>query len=545
MAVDYWKSTPYFVNFGDGYQLGERLRTALSDPVVRPDVRRALAKTQHLDHAKLDAFEPVDPGNARMRQLVADTVDSGWWRLLWMPPSLPYAPLSGPYAEPGVSDMTKRLIFSSWAATPTAIASLVSYAATRHIAGSRVALDGTVPRLDWRVDGGRPAAMTTLALFWPAPALALRINPTQTTSTPTSTSRTTGAEAWYWTSILSERESAPPGLDVEGAAAAVSGAADETFDPDDSRRLALHVEVALDLCGGRPRADMEPRTREPEDLATVIDEIGLFAPGNIAYRCVGRLVRPTDSATAVGHWKAAAVLANGLRSLFNRPDAILLLDQAFPETVYWRAVLQYCAAGSLEAVLDEYLHHLSAPDRSEALDDAKLMEFAVAARSAMTSRPSRYEAFDPLRPSHRIGFPSRFALRYGSKRAANDEDVRQPEIQAAFNSPFWPYVLATTSVGQEGIDFHWWCHAAVHWNTPANPVDFEQREGRVHRFGGHAIRKNLAHHHRGELLAVIRSGGNAWDAAYDLQGRPRDLPTHLRAAPAGGPRRPLETSRNP
>jgi hypothetical protein len=32
----------------------------------------------------------------------------------------------------------------------------------------------------------------------------------------------------------------------------------------------------------------------------------------------------------------------------------------------------------------------------------------------------------------------------------------------------------------------------VHWNLPSNPVDLEQREGRVHRFKGHAIRKNVA-----------------------------------------------------
>ena len=35
--------------------------------------------------------------------------------------------------------------------------------------------------------------------------------------------------------------------------------------------------------------------------------------------------------------------------------------------------------------------------------------------------------------------------------------ARLPEVREAFNSPFQPFVLATTSVGQEGIDFHWWC----------------------------------------------------------------------------------------
>ena len=32
----------------------------------------------------------------------------------------------------------------------------------------------------------------------------------------------------------------------------------------------------------------------------------------------------------------------------------------------------------------------------------------------------------------------------------------------------------------------------MHWNLPSNPVDLEQREGRVHRYKGHAVRKNVA-----------------------------------------------------
>jgi hypothetical protein len=75
-------------------------------------------------------------------------------------------------------------------------------------------------------------------------------------------------------------------------------------------------------------------------------------------------------------------------------------------------------------------------------------------------------------------------------------------------------VLATTSVGQEGLDFHWWSHAVVHWNTPPNPVDFEQREGRVHRYGGHAVRRNIAQRHRTEILAA--GDANPWRAAYQV-----------------------------
>ena len=52
----------------------------------------------------------------------------------------------------------------------------------------------------------------------------------------------------------------------------------------------------------------------------------------------------------------------------------------------------------------------------------------------------------------------------------------------------------------------------VHWNLPANPVDFEQREGRVDRYKGHAIRKNVAAAHR---TAALASGVNdPWNAVF-------------------------------
>ena len=44
----------------------------------------------------------------------------------------------------------------------------------------------------------------------------------------------------------------------------------------------------------------------------------------------------------------------------------------------------------------------------------------------------------------------------------------------------------------------------MHWNLPSNPVDLEQREGRVHRYKGHAVRKNVARDYspHGDLLDV-------------------------------------------
>ncbi|MFZ5823444.1 MAG: helicase-related protein, partial [Bacillota bacterium] len=110
----------------------------------------------------------------------------------------------------------------------------------------------------------------------------------------------------------------------------------------------------------------------------------------------------------------------------------------------------------------------------------------------------------------REGMRARFALRYGVEQGDDGKAMRHTQVQRAFNSPFWPFVLASTSVGQEGLDFHPYCHAVVHWDLPSNPVDMEQREGRVHRYKGHAIRKNVA----GAYAGVGRAGGDPWEAMF-------------------------------
>jgi hypothetical protein len=90
---------------------------------------------------------------------------------------------------------------------------------------------------------------------------------------------------------------------------------------------------------------------------------------------------------------------------------------------------------------------------------------------------------------------------------------RSGSVRQAFNSPFRPFILASTSVGQEGLDFHPYCHVVYHWNLPSNPVDLEQREGRVHRYKGHAVRRNIA---KAYGLAVLTRAGwtDVWDELF-------------------------------
>ena len=98
---------------------------------------------------------------------------------------------------------------------------------------------------------------------------------------------------------------------------------------------------------------------------------------------------------------------------------------------------------------------------------------------------------------------------------------RADVVRRAFNSPFRPFVLASTSVGQEGLDFHPYCHAVVHWNLPTNPVDIEQREGRVHRYKGHAIRRNVARAYGLQVLAHLWDDGDPWERMFELAKKAR------------------------
>ena len=90
-----------------------------------------------------------------------------------------------------------------------------------------------------------------------------------------------------------------------------------------------------------------------------------------------------------------------------------------------------------------------------------------------------------------VNLRTHFAVSFTKGIGEKDAD-RKRSVRNAFNSPFRPFVLASTSIGQEGLDFHHYCRKIVHWNLPSNPIDLEQREGRINRFACLAIRQNVA-----------------------------------------------------
>ena len=551
-TVEYWKSAPYPLAFMDGYEVKRKLRDAASDPVMSAELAPVLERGGGLlDPATLDAYAALDPGNARLRGIAEDMLESRAWRLLWLPASLPYyeTPRSD-FSAPPLRSLTKRLVFSSWQVVPQAVASVLSYEAERRMMHARDPKANARQRtkmrslLQFRMAGGRPGAMSTFALVYPSVGLARLTDPLELTGLLRSrnakvTAATTVAlaekrlrkelrpfrneaptdgavdEDWYWAApILLDRTLAPDALaaflgrrDRELAHAWVPDA-DEKQDAtrrDEMSGLLAHIARSRDAAG-----TWVPSGRMPDDLEATLALAGVAGPANAALRALARGRRYAKDMQDLRVRDGACRVAWGFRTLFGIPEVNWMVrGTRVSEEAYWRRILAYCLEGNLQAVLDEYGHVL--PDWLGLLRQDPVVrapDVAEGIYGALTIRAPGY-GYDAIRAGNG-GFTiesnrlrSQFALRFGVN--ARDEEgavERAGQVRAAFNSPFWPFVLVTTSVGQEGLDFHQYCHAIVHWNLPANPVDFEQREGRVHRYKGHAVRRNVANAHRREALAA-------------------------------------------
>src|SRR5437868_13489675 len=121
----------------DEYDLKRNFKDAVEKPSVPAAVFQALSGDTGalLSSDDVSAYRQLDPGNARLRNLVHDMLDSEAWRLLWMPPSWQYYEPEGEFAQPGAQKLTKRLIFSSWQVVPKVVAALMTYEAERRMLG--------------------------------------------------------------------------------------------------------------------------------------------------------------------------------------------------------------------------------------------------------------------------------------------------------------------------------------------------------------------------------------------------------------------------
>ena len=188
---------------------------------------------------------------------------------------------------------------------------------------------------------------------------------------------------------------------------------------------------------------IDPRAfgRRPPDLAELLTDLALGSPAILA-----------------------ALIADAFWRLFNRPAVIALLRQlasgtaARDESAYWRLVLRYCQHGNLQAVLDEQWHMLW--DQESWSEDAGADETAgkCARKLVQMVHPTRARVHGQFFRAERgasggsvereeLRVRTLFALRFGQSRTDDGDYISQDAVRAAFNGPFRPFVLASTSIG--------------------------------------------------------------------------------------------------
>lgn len=538
--MPFWKSAPYLTHFMHGYKFNERLHeTSLRAPdrIVRVLKEHSGA---FLQQEQVNAWRGMDPANAKLREMTQHLLDTGLWKLLWMPPTVPYWPLDGAYRDQ--EGQTKSLLFSAYNVVPDVISAVLSYEAERRMMGDQMQ---TYQNPDGRQSGllrftqaqnGKRSRHRLLHLLMPCLTLAEQAHPL---SAPAGVDRRVWIrdkveamlrdpalpdpregevdDRWETAVLLLLDPDLRPFLEQwRDADAGEDGAVGDLPKPNPDV-MARHLDDLLSL-------DPADLGRRPDGLAELVTDIALGAPGVLAARTLLQAKLDNHSCRVL-----SVQIANAFWKLFNRPAVIKLLQQLSAEhsdsgsedTFYWRMVLGYCADGNLQAVLDEAWHLVW--EQHAWSDKEPLESIARKCVSDLTTsiepRPSRVHAhFYKANGSgglekEVIRLRTVLALRFGN--VTKDEGaLSQDAVRAAFNSPFRPFVLASTSIGQEGLDFHPWCHRLIHWNLPGNPVDMEQREGRVHRYKGHAVRKNVAQRHAAAAFSDWKPGEDLWSAMF-------------------------------
>lgn len=567
-TLEYWKSAPFLLNFMEDYEIKRAFSRALDVATNEEELADLLAASPELLLAwkDINRFNALNPGNAGIRKLLAETVDAGVWKLLWMPPSLPYYKLEGSFSDPSASAFTKRLVFSAWRVVPKALACVLTYEAERAMMRSFEAAPKNTPNerkrrrplLRFARSEDRLTGMPVLGLTYPSLVLAEAGDPLELVGSrtnkeelpsvsetrklvterigrlleglPKSTKSAVVDEAWYWAApVLLDLKKYPKAFhewfDASDLADVWSGEQPSSEDSDDDGSLweahVEHVEKLVDkeLTLGTP----------PSDLAEVLADLALAGPAVSAFRALARISGEGENRTRPELRDSAGQVGHAFLHLFNLPEVTAMIRGQNSAEPYWRRVLEYCVSGCLQAVLDEYAHVMRDIQGLTGAETEKITsEVSEIIQDALTLRTSTLGvdeiAVSPRKRTVSIesrGMRGRFALRYGEERPEESESgvTRSEQVRGAFNSPFWPFVLVTTKVGQEGLDFHPYCHAVVHWNLPANPVDLEQREGRVHRYKGHAVRKNLAKEFG--LKLVEKSSIDPWDELFDAAKKKR------------------------
>ena len=531
VPVDYIKSTPYLMTFMRDYQLKRNIEKYFK---LKPaEVGKVNKPALWINKNKLDLYEQIPSGNARLEVLKKHAFAKNAEMLLWVPPSLPYYEPRGAYKD--AEHFSKVLVFSSWEMVPRMIAGMISYEAERKSVGKLAKKIGEdvryfytedasanakrrrfpLPRLNFAVNDDQPNAMSLFCLIYPSEFLTNCYDPIECLNEGLSlreiesrikaiikealnqfktTEEGVVDKRWYYY--------APMLLDSETYFDAWSdkiGSLSETEDSEGGNKKKIgfmkHVLALLKL-----RLDLisnaDSLGKMPEDLVEVLTDMAIASPAVCINRTYRRYLYGENGYDSVLASHVAKIFINRM----NTPESTAVVELCYgkSEEAHWRNLISYCKDGNIQAMFDEYAHLIT-----NGLDKDKttIQRLHNVIADSMSIRTTLY-GIDTLNAfKQRVSggkakpttLRTHFAVAFTKGEGNSDKSTdRKKSVRNAFNSPFRPFVLASTSIGQEGLDFHNYCRKIVHWNLPSNPIDLEQREGRINRFECLAIRQNIA-----------------------------------------------------
>lgn len=522
-AVAYWTSIPLPIQtMGPSYITWKN---------AQPRPANGLPGLTQAEKEQFQAL-PTWP-HPRLRSLMDELAPAPQLALPWIAPSLPWWPLGGGWAAAG-KESGKLLIFSRFRAVPQAVAALLSYNLEVSLMAAqkqKLKYEVIVKRRSLQAKAGQD---NLLALFNPSPWLVKVTDPLRANSSDLDEikaymerqiksglnqlgisvrrfPRSRGAgntqrTMWQLLGQIENRAGNWPWIKASWWRLHQETQRQENPDVGLGKLLQRWEEAVL-----------EPLDRVTPKELEALAEFALSAPGIVVGRALQR--HWPEAVGKKGYPVTLAGVWNGLRNYLGQRWFFMALKSK-DESGYPDAIRRAIIEGNLEAVLDE---HLWITSQLRSLSGVALAQELGASLSIRTTYFNLHDVGDKeqtfsLRCHAALPFiQTQAQLKTSSIEGDRviEHTLRADDIRKSFNSPFWPHVLVTTSVGQEGLDFHVWCKNLLHWDLCANPVDLEQREGRIQRFGGLAVRQAIAQKLGQEVLGV-RTGASPWQRLSDL-----------------------------
>jgi hypothetical protein len=520
--MEFYKSAAWPLSFSTGYKLQDELiRQYKSDQKVGVQVRRA--KQMWIPKDKINQFQlniAKDAPNPKVRELTrylfGDSKQSGPELLLWVPPSMPHYPLAGPFSEH--AKLSKTLIFSAWAMVPRMLSGLLSYECERRTLGKRkpekeyfirykrgTQIDeqhtksesSRLIRLDasdlayWSLLYPSKVLIDAPLLYSGLPLVELIKQRTAhfkqllSELTPNLIG-TRNSKHWYlFAPMLLDQKVDPPW-------------SDKWLDEMKELKLAASVKNRLQEISEYLNQAAKTLGAMPPDLAEYLALLSIGSPAVCAYRA---LQHEYSEETRLLSYASRVALS--FVSLFNNVSGSAVIRRVAKRKNWW-GIAEYCAHGGLQAMLDEYLYMLAPTnDASGAVETIE---------NVLGITPSNVKLWHVTKPDDQAHLRCHYAVPLGTQKTSDEAGQgRVVNIRESFNSPFRPFVLTSTSIGQEGLDFHWYSSEVVHWNLPENPIDFEQREGRINRYQSLVVRRRVV-----EAFKHIMQPEQGWSDLFDI-----------------------------